>query len=244
VEIKGRGVLITGAAKRVGRAIALELGRRGANVVINYNHSRQAAEHTVREIEATGVSGVAIQADVAKVSEVERMVRQAAEFLGRLDVVVNNASVFYRTPLESVTEADWDINLDVNLKGPFFCAKFAAELMLKHGGGKIINIADWAGFRPYMNYVPYCISKAGVIALTQVLAKTLAPTIQVNAVAPGTVLLPEEFDDHEKEKIIQGTPLRRIGSPEDVVQAVLFLIEGGDFITGHTLVVDGGRLIN
>jgi NAD(P)-dependent dehydrogenase (short-subunit alcohol dehydrogenase family) len=244
VKIRGKGVLVTGAAKRVGRAIALELARHGADVVINYHQSREAAEQTVHEIEALGARAFAIQADIANTSEAGSLVRQAAEVLGRLDVLINNASVFFPTPLESLTEADWDMNLDVNLKGTFFCSKFAAEVMLKHGGGKIINIADGAGFRPYMNYIPYCISKAGVIALTEVLARTLAPTIQVNAVAPGPVLLSEEYDEAEKQKIIQGTPLKRIGSPEDVAQAVVFLIEGSDFITGHTLVVDGGRLIS
>ncbi len=243
VEIKGRGVLITGAAKRIGRAIALALAERGADIVIHYHRSEDAARETAREIEARGVRALALQADLANVREIERLIERAADALGRLDILVNNASVFFRTPFGSITEEQWDLNLDVNLKAPFFCAQYAARFMREQGGGKIINIADWAGFRPYAGYIPYCVSKAGLIALTQVLARTLAPTILVNAVAPGPVLLPEDYGEDEIRAIIEGTPLKRLGSPEDVVRAVLFLIEGSDFITGHTLVVDGGRLI-
>jgi NAD(P)-dependent dehydrogenase (short-subunit alcohol dehydrogenase family) len=184
-----------------------------------------------------------LTADLSRVSEIESVVERAARFLGRLDVLINNASVFWRTPFGAITERDWDDHFNVNLKATFFCAQAAAQVMQKQGEGKIINISDWAGYRPYADYIPYCVSKAGVIALTQVLARTLAPTIQVNGVAPGPVLLPEDYDDREREKVIQETPLGRLGSPEDVAQAVLFLIEGSDFITGHTLVVDGGRLI-
>lgn len=243
MQLKDRGVLVTGAARRVGRVVALALARRGAHVVVHYHQSSEAAQRTVEEIKALGVRATALAADLSRVSEIESMVERAVQFLGRLDVLVNNASVFWRTPFGSITERDWDDHLDVNLKATFFCAQAAAPVMQKQGEGKIINISDWAGYRPYADYIPYCVSKAGVIALTQVLARTLAPTIQVNGVAPGPVLLPEDYDEREREKIIQETPLGRLGSPEDVAQAVLFLIEGSDFITGHTLVVDGGRLI-
>lgn len=243
MQLKGRGVLVTGAAKRVGRAVALALAGRGANVVVHYHESQEAATRTIEEIKALGVRSTALRADLAKVSDIEALVKETAEFLGRLDVLVNNASVFWRTPLETITERDWDVHLDVNLKATFFCAQAAARIMQKQGEGKIVNISDWAGYRPYPDYIPYCVSKAGVIALTQVLARTLAPTIQVNGVAPGPVLLPEDYDENEREKIVRDTPLGRLGSPDDVAQAVLFLIEGSDFITGHTLVVDGGRLI-
>ena len=234
---------MTGAAKRVGRVVALALARRGAHVVVHYHHSSEAAHRTVEEIKALGVRAMALTADLSRVSEIESVVERAARFLGRLDVLINNASVFWRTPFGAITERDWDDHFNVNLKATFFCAQAAAQVMQKQGEGKIINISDWAGYRPYADYIPYCVSKAGVIALTQVLARTLAPTIQVNGVAPGPVLLPEDYDDREREKVIQETPLGRLGSPEDVAQAVLFLIEGSDFITGHTLVVDGGRLI-
>lgn len=243
MEITGRGALVTGAARRIGRAIALALAERGANVVVHYHHSEEEAQATVREIQARGVRALALRADLSDVSQIEGLIENAARFLGRLDILVNNASVFFRTPFGSTTEEQWDLHLDVNLKAPFFCAQYAARIMREGGGGKIINIADWAGFRPYVGYIPYCVSKAGLIALTQVLARTLAPTILVNAVAPGPVLLPEEYGEEEVRAILAGTPLKRLGSPEDVVRAVLFLIEGSDFITGHTLVVDGGRLI-
>jgi NAD(P)-dependent dehydrogenase (short-subunit alcohol dehydrogenase family) len=243
MEIAGKGALVTGAAKRIGRAIALALAERGADVVVHYHRSEAAAHETACAIEALGVRALVLPADLANVREIERLIERAADFLGRLDILVNNASVFFRTPFGSTTEEEWDVHLDVNLKAPFFCAQYAARIMQKQGGGKIINIADWAGFRPYVGYIPYCISKAGVIALTQVLARTLAPTILVNAVAPGPVLLPEEYGEEEVRAILAGTPLKRLGAPEDVVRAVLFLIEGSDFITGHTLVVDGGRLI-
>lgn len=234
---------MTGAARRVGRVVALALARRGAHVVVHYHQSSEAAQRTVEEIKALGVRATALAADLSRVSEIESMVERAVQFLGRLDVLVNNASVFWRTPFGAITERDWDDHFDVNLKATFFCAQAAAQVMQKQGEGKIINISDWAGYRPYADYIPYCVSKAGVIALTQVLARTLAPTIQVNGVAPGPVLLPEDYDEREREKIIRETPLGRLGSPEDVAEAVLFLIEGSDFITGHTLVVDGGRLI-
>lgn len=243
MEIAGKGALVTGAAKRIGRAIALALAERGADVVVHYHRSEAAAHETARAIEALGVRALVLPADLANVREIERLIERAADFLGRLDILVNNASVFFRTPFGSTTEEEWDVHLDVNLKAPFFCAQYDARIMQKQGGGKIINIADWAGFRPYVGYIPYCISKAGVIALTQVLARTLAPTILVNAVAPGPVLLPEEYGEEEVRAILAGTPLKRLGAPEDIVRAVLFLIEGSDFITGHTLVVDGGRLI-
>lgn len=243
MQLKDRGILVTGAAKRVGRAVALALARRGAHVVVHYHRSSEAAQRTVEEIKALGVRAMALAADLSRVCEIESLIGRAARFLGRLDVLINNAAVFWRTPFGAITERDWDDHLDVNLKATFFCAQAAAQVMQKQGEGKIINISDWAGYRPYADYIPYCVSKAGVIALTQVLARTLAPTIQVNGVAPGPVLLPEDYDEREREKIVQETPLGRLGSPEDVAQAVLFLIEGGDFITGHTLVVDGGRLI-
>ncbi|MCS6818133.1 MAG: glucose 1-dehydrogenase [Blastocatellia bacterium] len=243
MNLKGKGAIVTGAARRVGRAIALALAERGADVVVHYHRSEEDARETVREIEVRGVRALAVRADLGEVREIERLIEEAVRFLGHLDVLVNNASVFFRTPFGSITEEQWDLNLDVNLKAPFFCAQYAARVMQQQGGGKIINIADWAGFRPYAGYIPYCVSKAGLIALTQVLAKTLAPTILVNAVAPGPVLLPEEYGEEETRAIIEATPLKRLGSPEDVARAVLFLIEGSDFITGHTLVVDGGRLI-
>lgn len=242
MKLKGKTVLVTGAGRRVGRSIALALSERGARVAVHYNRSKKEARAVVKEIEKRGGTAHAVQGDLAKARDCGRIVQETVKALGRLDVLVNNAAVFFKTPLLEVTEKDWDLTLDSNLKGSFFCAQAAARAMPKEGG-KIINFADWSGFRPYIDYLPYCISKAGVIAMTKGLAKTLAPKIEVNAIAPGPILLPENLDPVEEEEISRNTPLKKVGSPQDIVNAILFLIEGTDFMTGATIVVDGGRLI-
>ena len=242
MEIKGKSVLITGAARRLGKAIALALAGRGAQVVIHYNRSKKEAEKVVEEIEKKGGAARLACGDISKAKACEKIVRDAVKAFGRLDVLVNNAAVFFKTPLFQVTEKEWNEILDANLKGSFFCAQAAAKEMRKNGG-KIINIADWSAVRPYEDYLPYCASKAGVIALTKGLARSLAPKVTVNAIAPGPILLPDDFDEAEKEAIIRQTPLKRIGAPDDVVNAVLFLLEGTDFMTGTTIMIDGGRLI-
>lgn len=228
----------------MGRAIALALAQRGANIVVNYNRSREEAQATVQDIERLGSQAIAVKADISRSAEVKAMVAQALDRFGRIEVLVNNAAVYFKTPFASLTEADWDLTLDINLKGSFLCAWLLGGRMLEQGEGKIINIADWSGIRPYVDYLPYCVSKAGVIGLTKALALDLAPNVQVNCVAPGPVLPPEELTREEREEIIARTPLKRLGSPEDVAQAVLFLIEGSDFITGAVYLVDGGRLIS
>jgi len=172
------------------------------------------------------------------------MVAQVLAAFGRIDVLVNCASVFYRKPLEELTEHDWDVNLDTNLKAPFFLAKFAGAAMRRQGAGKIVNIGDWAGIRPYNNYLPYTVSKAGLIGLTRALAKALAPQVQVNCVALGPVMPPEDYDAAEIERLKQATLTKTLGSPEEVARAVLYLCEGTDFATGSTLMLDGGRLLN
>ncbi|MCG3116554.1 MAG: SDR family oxidoreductase [Candidatus Manganitrophus sp. SA1] len=242
MKLKGKTVLVTGAGRRVGKSIALALAERGARVAIHYNRSKKEAQTVVKEIKKRGGTAHAVQGDLTKGRDCERIVQETVKVLGRLDVLVNNAAVFFKTPLFEVTEKDWDRTLDSNLKGSFFCAQAAAKAMQKEGG-KIINFADWSGFRPYVDYLPYCISKAGVIAMTKGLAKTLAPKIEVNAIAPGPILLPENLDPVEEEEISRNTPLKEVGSPQDIVNAILFLIEGTDFMTGATIVVDGGRLI-
>jgi pteridine reductase len=243
MELRGKTALVTGGALRVGRAIALALAERGAHVAINYNRSAKPAERTVKEIEAFGVRAFAVRCDIAHVDQVEEMIQFVVSEFGTLDVLVNNAAVYEKTPLDKVTDRDWDHHLDINLKGSFFCAKYAGQQMLKQGRGKIINFADWAGVRPYADYLPYCISKAGVIAMTQGLAKSLAPNVQVNCIAPGPILLPADFTPEEAQKVINATPLKRIGSPKDVAATVVFLVEGSDFITGAMIAVDGGRMI-
>ncbi len=242
--LKGKAVLVTGAARRVGRTIALAFAGRGARVAVHYRESKAEAEKTAAEIAARGGEAMTVRAELSKEAEVAAMVDAVAGRFGSLDVLVNNAAVFFRTPLETVTAGDWDRTLDANLKGVFLCSVHAGRRMLKQdGGGAIGSIADWAGLRPYTGYLPYCISKAGVIAMTQGLARTLAPKVRVNAVAPGPVLVPSDLPEDEAREIMEKTPMKRHGSPEDVAAAVVFLVEGSDYITGATLPVDGGRLV-
>lgn len=217
------------------------MATRGARVAVHYRSSAAEAEAVVAEIRSLGTKAQAVQGDLRMAADVERVAREAATAHGELDVVVASAAVFRRTPWESITEEDWDFHIDSNLKSSFLLARATAPLM--RNGGVIIFIADWSGMRPYVNYVPYCVSKAGVIALTHALAQTLAPRIRVNCVCPGTVLPPESADASAIERIRANTPMARIGKPEDVVGAVRFLVEGTDFATGSVLVVDGGRLV-
>ena len=243
MKLEGMTALVTGGAKRVGRAIALTLARQHAQVAISYQTSRKEAEKTVSEMEVLGVKALAIAANIAKANDVDHLIKTVNKTLGSLDILINNAAIYEETPFDKLTEEQWDRHLEVNLKGTFLCARAASEIMRKKGRGKIINIADWSGMRPYKNYLPYCVSKAGVIALTKALAIELAPTIQVNCICPGPVLLPEAYGERERKAIIAETPLARLGSPEDISSAVLFFIQGSDFITGAILPVDGGRLI-
>ncbi|MFB6283514.1 MAG: SDR family NAD(P)-dependent oxidoreductase [Halobacteria archaeon] len=240
MDLKGKNVLVTGSAKRVGRRIALRLAESGANVGVTYRTSDEEAAETVEELREKGVEAEDFRVDLAEVDEVEELIDSFHSRFGATHGLVNNASVFYPTPVGEVSEEDWNRTLDVNLRGPFFCAQEAAEKMEE---GKIVNIADWSGYRPYTRYLPYCISKAGIIAMTKGLAKELAPEVNVNAIAPGPVMLPPEFSDEERQQIIENTPLVRIGSPEDIAEGVAFMMEGSDFVTGTVLPIDGGRLI-
>ena len=241
MTLDGRIVLVTGGAKRLGQAIALALGRRGAKIAFSYRTSAREAQATRRLLEQAGAETLAVKADVSRAQDVERLMAQVGRRFGRLDVLVNSASNFFRTPWARVREQDWDAALDANLKGPFLTALYGSRLMRR--GGKIINIADWAGLRPYKHYLPYCVSKGGVIALTKALAKELAPRIQVNAIAPGPILPPPGMGPAERRRIAARVPLQRWGSPQDIAQTVLFLIEGTDFMTGSVVFVDGGQLI-
>lgn len=243
MKLEGASVLITGGAKRVGKGIALALARQKARVAISYQTSSKEADKTVKEVEALGVKALAVAADISKANEVDRLIKTVHKTLGSLEILINNAAIYDKSPFDRLTEEEWDRHIEVNLKGTFLCAKAASQVMGKQGKGKIINIADWSGIRPYKNYLPYCVSKAGVIALTKALALELAPSIQVNCICPGPILLPETFGEEERRVVIQETPLARVGSPEDIAAAVLFFIQGSDFVTGAILPVDGGRLI-
>jgi NAD(P)-dependent dehydrogenase (short-subunit alcohol dehydrogenase family) len=243
MEVAGKWVLVTGAAKRVGRAIAMALAERGANIVVHYGGSADAAADTVRALEAMGVRALALQADLAKAGEVAGLARAAEERSGGITVLVNNASNYLRVPFDELNETVWDASLATNLKAPFVLAWHLGRAMRGRGGGRIVNLTDWAAERPYRDYLPYCVSKAGLVCLTRALAKELAPTVQVNAVAPGPVLLPEDVGASERQAIVRATPLGRIGTPEDVARCVRFLACEADFSTGGVYLVDGGRLI-
>lgn len=243
MELRGRWALVTGGAKRVGRSIALELASRGANVIVHYNTSRTQAEEVVRELEARGVQAVALPADLGQTAAVAALAEAAETGTRQISVLVNNASNYLRVPFDQLTEQVWDASLDTNLKAPFLLSWHLGRKMRDRGEGRIINLADWAGERPYNDYLPYCVSKAGIICLTKALAKALAPVVQVNAVAPGPVLPPEDMPDGERQAITRATPLRRFGTPEDVARCVRFLAEEAEYSTGSVFYVDGGRLI-
>ncbi|MBZ0161061.1 MAG: SDR family oxidoreductase [bacterium] len=243
MELHGRTALVTGAARRVGRAIALAMAGRGADVVIHYKSSASEAHETVEAVERLGRRAVAIQADLAEPDQVEALADRAIGVCGKVDVLVNSAAIFRRTPLEHLTLKDWEQFLRINLTAPFLLARRLGLLMRRQGAGKIINVADVAGIKPWADFLPYSVSKGMLITMTQGLAKALAPEVQVNAVVPGTVLLAEDYSEKERESIVKGTPLKRIGDSSDIANTVLFLVEGSDFITGQVVVVDGGRSI-
>jgi len=243
MDPKGKIALVTGSSQRVGRHIALSLAQRGCHVIVHYRRSRREASETARRAKALGVKTLCVHADLTRGSSVKSMFDEIRHTFKRLDILVNNAAVFFKTPFTRLTETDWDEMLDSNLKGPFLCALEAGKMMKRQGGGKIVNIADWCGVKPYADYLPYCVSKAGVIALTKALAVELAPKIQVNCVAPGPVMMPVGFSKREARKVKGLTLVKRIGTPQDVAQAVLFFIEGTDFATGSTLFVEGGELL-
>jgi len=235
-----RVALVTGAAKRLGRAVALRLAAEGADIVVHYGSSQKEAQETAHEIEKLGRRAVAIPADLAQIEEVRNLFAQADKHFGRLDILVNCAANFIETKFAQTTEAEWDRSLNPNLKAPFFCAQAAAPL-LKVTGGVIINFADIGGILGWPGFIPHCISKAGVIMLTRALAKELAPEIRVNAIAPGTITMPGDPPEWQQD-FIRLAPLERTGTPSDIADAVSFLVNA-KFVTGQVLVVDGGRIL-
>jgi pteridine reductase len=241
MELEGRTALVTGAGRRVGRAIALSLAGRGMHVVVHYGGSAADARATVAEIERGGGRATCLQADLTQRDAPAALVDAAVRELGRLDVLVNSAAVMVRTPVGEVAPEDWDAMFALNLRAPFFAAQAAAPHLARQRGA-IVNLADLAAFETWPAYVPHGITKAGVIQMTRALARVLAPDVRVNAVAPGTVLLPESWPDDAGRRLADTTPLRRLGSPDDVTRTILFLLES-DYITGETVIVDGGRHI-
>ena len=239
MELNGRIVLVTGAGRRVGRAIATALGQRGMHVAVHYNGSAGGARETVADIESGGGRATLFQADLSQPAAPETLVNEVATTLGGIDVLVNSAAIMQRTPLDSVTPAEWDAMFAINSRAPFFAA-LAAHRHMAERGGAIVNIADLAGLETWPAYIPHGLSKTVVVQMTRSLAKTLAPSVRVNAVAPGVILLPEGWQAETGERLRRTTPLQRLGSVNDVVGAVIYLLEA-DFVTGETIVVDGGR---
>ncbi|HLF28926.1 MAG TPA: SDR family oxidoreductase [Anaerolineae bacterium] len=253
MEIRNRIALVTGGAHRVGKAIALALAQAGAHTIITYLSAADEAAQTLREIEALGVQALALPLDQRDTTQIETLLETIGDRFGRLDILVNSAAIMERRLLFDVTPDDWDRTLDTNLRGPFFIAQAAARLMLGQRPersaagsddaathGCIINIADASALHPWPSYIAHTVSKAGLVALTKALALALAPAIRVNAVAPGAVLKPQAWSDAHWRQLAERIPLGRSGAPEDVAEAVLYLIRS-DFVTGQLLVLDGGR---
>ena len=236
MEIEGLKALVTGGATRIGRAICLGLAERGARVAIHFHGSEKEA----RAVGARCPGSVILQADLAEAEAADALVSGAHDALGGLDLLVNNAAIYKRTPLREVDEETWQTHLDLNLTAPFFAARAAGRLMLASGRGLIINLTDWAIARPHPDFLPYYAAKAGLAAVTAGLARALAPQVRVNAIAPGPILPPQGADEALLRKIRAANPLGRMGGEAAVVSTVVFLI-GNEFVTGATLAVDGGR---
>jgi NAD(P)-dependent dehydrogenase (short-subunit alcohol dehydrogenase family) len=235
--LTGQVALITGAAKRIGRSIALRLAVDGADIIVNYVSSKPEADALVAEIRSAGRRAIAVKSDVSHRSDVQKLFSAAENEFGRLDILVNNAGTFFPAKFEELTEEQWDHILNVNLKSQFLCAQSAAPIMKRQGRGRIINLSSLGGLLPWPAYTHYCVSKAGSIMLTRCLARALGPEILVNSVAPGTIQFPGEPPD---EEYIRRVPLHRTGTGDDIAQAVAYL-SVADFVTGQVLVVDGGR---
>jgi NAD(P)-dependent dehydrogenase (short-subunit alcohol dehydrogenase family) len=243
MELNDRVVLITGG-RRIGQVVARELAAQGAHIAVSYRGSRAEAEATAADAHAQGRRSAVVNADVGNVQDCARLVESVVTQLGRLDVLINMASIYQSTPFDAMTEHDWQRNMDVNLRSVFLCSKAAVPHMRRQGGGRVINFADWlarSGRPAYPGFVAYYTAKAGVIALTEALALELAADqILVNAIAPGPIVAPPDLAVEEVEDVAQATPVGRWGGEIEIAKAVRALIDS-DFITGETVRVDGGR---
>lgn len=240
-DLAGRVALVTGAGRRVGRALAVALGARGMHVIVHYHASSAGAEETVRLVTRAGGSGEALCADLGDTGDAERLIDRAIAARGSLDVLVNSAAVMLRTPLGETAATDWDAMFALNVRAPYFLTQRAAPA-LRASRGSVVNIADLAAFETWPAYVPHGLTKAAVVQMTRALARVLAPHVRVNAIAPGVVLLPEGWSEAAAERLRETTPLERLGSPEDVAGAMLYLLDAG-YVTGEVITVDGGRHI-
>ena len=240
-KLSGRVALVTGAGKRLGRVVALRLAQEGADVAIHYGKSTAEAAEVVAEIQDLGRRSAGFPAELTDIAAIRKLIRDVVAHFGRLDILINSAANFLEPKFAETSEAVYDASLDTNLKAPFFCCQAAAPHLAKSSRGVIINFADIGGLLGWREFLPHSISKAGIILMTRVLAKELAPAVRVNAIAPGTITMPGDPPEWQEE-FIRLAPLRRSGRPEEVADAILFLITA-EFMTGHVLVFDGGRTL-
>ena len=247
MNLKGKVALVTGG-RRVGGDLAKTLAARGCHVAMTYHASREIIEKTLAEVASLGVKTFAVQADLADPDQAERAVAETARALGRLDILVNMASIYRKTPFDSLKPADFQSLIAANLAGPYYTAVAAAKQMrlqsLDDGlQGKIVNVGDWATERPYKDYLPYLVAKGGLTTMTLALAKELAPTVTVNLVQPAMIDPPPDFSQGDRDAVLALTPLKRLGSPNDLNEMILMLLEKTDFATGSCYRVDGGRFL-
>lgn len=243
ISLENEVVVVTGGAKRLGKAIALECARAGASVAITFRSSREAAVETVEELRqlAPGRRFESYELEVSDAAAVEDFTERVWRDFGRVTALVNNAAIFERTPFAEMGERDFDSHIQANLKGPFLLSRAFGERFVRSGQGSILNFADIYALRPLANYVPYCISKAGVIMLTQSLAKALAPSVRVNCICPGTIEEPAPGTATENTELAARVPMGRLGTPLEIAQTAVFLLGGPMFITGAVVPVDGGQ---
>jgi pteridine reductase len=240
-KLQGRVALVTGGAKRIGRAVALRLATEGADVAIHYGKSANAAREVVSEIEKLGRRAAAFSAELTDVAAIQKLFVEAVGQFGRLDILVNSAANFLQVKFGETSAQSWDASLDTNLKAPFFCCQAAAPDLKQSGHGVIVNFADIGGLLGWQEFLPHSLCKAGIIMMTRILAKELAPSVRVNAIAPGTISMPGDPPEWQAD-YVRRAPLRRTGRPEEVADAVFYLITA-EFLTGQTLVLDGGRTL-
>ena len=240
MKLEGKVALVTGAGHRVGRALAVALGAERMNVAVHYNKSEKEAGETVDLIAKAGGKAHSFGADLTDPESPRTLLRAVENEFGTLHVLINSAAIMKRHAFGSITTADWNETMSLNLRAPFFVSQAAAAHMTD--GGAIVNISDLAAFETWPSYIPHSISKIGIVKMTEGLARVLAPAIRVNAIAPGAVLLPDDWGETTGERLSDTTPLRRLGDPQDVVDAMLYLLRA-DYVTGETIVVDGGRRI-
>ena len=241
MDPRGKVAIVTGGGIRVGRALVEALAERGATVAVHYNASRSGAEEVASAIRSQGGKAATFSADLTSPEAPRALVGAVVREFGRLDILVNSAAVMVKTPFGAVEPEVWDSMFALNLRAPFFLAQAAAE-HLKRARGAIINIADHMALERWPAYIPHSLTKGAVVHMTRALAQELAPDVRVNAIAPGVVLMPEGTDANEAERLVASTPLKRLGSPRDVAQAMIYLLEA-DYVTGEMLIVDGGRHI-